>query len=585
MAQGGKNAKISSYINNVEGNTPVNWQNLKVVAFFDNKGVQADITTTSWEFAGAEAKQILDYRDTNGRFQGIPYRLKASNDNLNLTAFDGFIDPTDGFVNTFDDDQKIQVNIKKRDGLNNLNDKLSTTYLDYLEHINIFTANDYTVTNYVVQKKVNLFEELVAAIMIYQMVKELKEIIKDTAKIIAEIAGFFTAGAPFPIASIVYAIVTAIIQTAYLVAIAVAVIKLTKQLVDTFIPPQREHRCLKLRTGLEKISSYLGYTFHSNISELDTYHYLPSNPQLEKPTLIDFLTDNVGVKKGIPNTVDYGNNAADFFGLASNLFNARTAVVGNDLFFYTDDDPFWLKQSTWSLPSARPRPIGDNSGDLKGSRLFSFATDLNDRYTVDEYKGTSYQIITDVITVNDPKAKCIKGSEEIDFNVCLPTRKNTLTGLEKAVYAVKQSVLDVFNVLSGNPPVNITTSVVSSLIQSDNWHSKPKILVLNNENALPLNHRDLLSAKFLYHKYHESDSFVANNFYGQKETYSVPSIGFGLEDFNELSNNSYFDDESGANGKMVQIDWGIGIDSASLNYWIRNVYDTNLKETFIEPEN
>lgn len=583
MAQGGINTVLTFYFDGNIFDGPINWPKLKTVSFFDNKGVQADITSTSWEFAAETAKEILRLRDLHGRFQGIPIRITASNDNILQNSFDGFIDPSDGFINTFDDDQRIKVNMKKREGLNPFNDRLAVTYLDFLEHIGIFTANDYTTTKYMVQKKVTLVEELMAGIVIFQMTKELRSIIQDLANTIAQIASFLAAGAPFPVASIIYAIASAIIQTVYLIAIAIAIIKLTKQLIDTLIPPQREHKCLNFRTGLTKISAHLGYTFQSNIPELDTYYYLPSNPQLEKPKLLDFLNDNVGVKKGIPNIVDLENNASNFFGLASKMFNARTALKDGVLFFYTDDDPFWLKQSTWVLPSVRPTQVGDNSGDMRASKLFSFDTDLNDRYTVDNSKGTWFQILTELINVNDPKAICLKGNEEIDFGVCLPTRKDELTQLESAVYGVLDSVLSVFSQLSGNPGVSITTSVLGSLIQSDNWHSVPKVLVLNNQGKLPINHRDLLSSKYLYFKYHESDSFVANNFYGQKVVYDVPKVGFGLNDNEQLNDNSYFDDTNGGNGKMIEIGWEMGTDNASLNYWQREIYDPNLKETHIEP--
>ena len=107
--------------------------------------------------------------------------------------------------------------------------------------------------------------------------------------------------------------------------------------------------------------------------------------------------------------------------------------------------------------------------------------------------------------------------------------------------------------------------------------------MLDKQGFLPFNHRSLLSSDFLYFKFHESDSFVANNFHGQKVIFNVPKIGFGLNDNEELNDNSYFDDENGGNGKMIEIGWEMGMDRASLSYWQRQIYDTNLKETFIKP--
>ncbi len=118
---------------------------------------------------------------------------------------------------------------------------------------------------------------------------------------------------------------------------------------------------------------------------------------------------------------------------------------------------------------------------------------------------------------------------------------------------------------------------------TNNNHSIAKLVYLKG-GKIPSNHRQLFSAKVLYEKYYNYTSFVQNNFGRQRLVFEQVVVPFGLAEFLELINNSYFYDNQNRLGKIENIEWNIMKDTAKIDYWIKQVYAPNLKETFLEPE-
>jgi hypothetical protein len=100
---------------------------------------------------------------------------------------------------------------------------------------------------------------------------------------------------------------------------------------------------------------------------------------------------------------------------------------------------------------------------------------------------------------------------------------------------------------------------------------------------IPKNHRNFISAKFLYNNYYLNTSFVQNNFRGQKIKYENIKIPFSYEDWIKVAQNSYIIDFKGNEGKITQLKWSVGGDYAEIDFWVREPYTKNLQETYIEP--
>jgi hypothetical protein len=240
------------------------------------------------------------------------------------------------------------------------------------------------------------------------------------------------------------------------------------------------------------------------------------------------------------------------------------------------------------MPSVRPLVKKFNTDEFYANRFITFETDANDEWTVDNFQGTNYQIITDANNTPDIEGKYLKGLDEIRFNVALGSAYEDLNKIEKFLKKVAELIDDG----TGGDLVSKFQEKIQCLKQSNNWHTVPKIIKLEN-GRLPTNYRDVFSAKSLYQDYINEKSFVTNNnttgainnWHGQKINYEGVRVHFTMDNFISLITNSYFTDWQGKSAKAVKIEWFPSKDFAVIDYWVREKYDGNLKETFIEPGN
>jgi len=578
-----KNARLKYYLNNAPATAPEDIESTEIIADFSEDNIQANITAQGWTFYNQDAQTIIDYINAGNIYEGLPFKIETYNNTNNLTAFNGLLDLTNGYEDNFSDSVRVTANIVKKDGLNIFFDRLESNSFGYLESIGIFNNSSYTDLDYLVEKKVNLVDELTTSIILYMMSKELITQIKEIGRLAVEVAGHLSGGISGSVAAFAVAVAALAIQIAYAASIIVLILNLSKQLFETFLPPVRTHKTINLYTAMERVCSFLSYTFNTSITELNDLYYLPSNPNIEEADLQNFLSVSSGTPSGIPHATDPHYNCASFFELMKKQFNAKFAVVNGVVEFHPEGAPYWLKNSTFVMPSARPKTKTTNASDLNASKVITFAYDLQDEYTVDNYTGTTFEVQTTPIGITDSKANLIKGFQEVTLDVCLGTRKTELSGLEKALQEVGGVIDGLINFFGGNSNLAAqVTQRVGLLKQSTNWQSMPKILKLNGRK-LAADYRATYSAEALYNSFHAYDSFVANNFNGQKLIYNDVKIPFGLNDFVSLINNSYFQDSNNNTGKVISIKWKPTQDTATVSYYIRTPYTTKLEETHIIP--
>ena len=562
---------------------------ITVEASFDDDNPQGAITLDQFTLP-PESRALINGQIEGGLtggigiFEGPEFELTAHNSDQSITTFDGFIDTANEYEDLIEEGTS-KVRIKSNFDLGELQERIEALTYGFLEAKGLVGESDYVTVDYVVDKKDNAVDILISLIILYLMIKELNESISRTADSIAKVAAFFGTGITGPAVSVAYSIAVAAINLVYTIAIGIAIIQLGRDLINTFIPPKRQHKAIRLRRALEVVATRLGYAFVSPIEELDKLVYLPSNPNLDEFDAAGFIKLVKGTQKGIPNTQDYGYNCLDMFQLCKDQFRAKLSVIGGELHLRALNDPFWVKQSTFDLSVSDPliKLKTYNTDEIVFDKIIQFDTDITDEWTLDNFKGTNYEIFTEAITVKNQDAVSIKGNEQIRLPVCLGSRKDELNALENILFTIASSIDTLAGILGGRS--NLAKSVetkIGVLKTSSNFHSKPKLLWLEGDR-LPVNHRDLFSAKTLYNKYINYDSFVLNNFNGQKIVYPNVRIPFGLNDFVNVIENSYFK-FNGESAKITQLEWNIEDDEAVASFWVRKPYTKNLKETTIEAE-
>jgi hypothetical protein len=566
-------------------NAPIEWKDIEILATFDNDSVQANVSTDQFTFTRDEAIKIREYIQNGltggvGIFEGLDFLIQAYNIDTNYNSFIGWLDLTNEFED-FINDQRVKARVIKRNGLNELDERISGLTYGYLENQGIFGPGDYETLYYVVEKKINAFEILTSAVINYLMIKELAESIKNTSDAINDAVAHLTGGITGPIASVIWSVAKAVITIAYTSFLLLAVIELGNNLISTFISPLREHKVIKVKTLIEKVCSALNYGFETDISDLEDLYYLPSNPRLDNTNSSGFISATRGTPTGIPNSADYGYNVSEMFQLVKDLFNAKYQLIDGVVQFRNVDSSYWTETSTWQMPSVLLPAKKYNTEDLKSTRFLYFQTDLNDEWTIDNFDGTNYEIHIDAISVHNERAKFIRGIEEVDFKVCLGNRKTSLNALETFLSVVAGAIDSIGSLFGNNPHLqDRLVNRVGALKVSQNDYQKPK-LIKKSGSQIPAGYRVNFSAKYLYDAYHIGKSFVENNWYGQKIKYQGVRVPFGFVDFLQLIDNSYFLTPEGEQAKATKITWNLAGDYATIDFWVRKPYTKNLQEIII----
>lgn len=578
-----KDANFKLIINGVEVNAPRDWEDFSILATYENDGIQANISTNSLTLVNGAFDYLMGLFQAGKVFEGIPCSIIYQNSDVTeVQGFNGYIDLTKDFRYNLDKRQ-CEISISKVEGLNTLSNQLEALDYAYLESKGVYTQGDYENVFYVVEKKVQLIELMIALLTIYLMAKQLADSIKELNKTIADITSIATAAPPVSVAaSVTYGIVLAIIQIVYIIALSALLLKLTQDVINTIYPPKRKTKVIKLGKLLSKVATYLGYQFQTGISDLDTLYYLPSNNNLDEPDPITgFIQLYRGTDKGIPSVQDTTYSCLDLFNAVKDVFNAKYQVVNGVLHFRNVDDPFWYSTAQYVKPDPLQIAEGINANELVSNRLISFRTDLADEWTIDNYKGTSYQVHT---VLNSPaQIELRKGLEEVRLPFALVNRKDKLNGLERTIRDLLKAVDDVINFFGGNS--NLAAQVDSKVglmkISTNNW-TVAKIAPLR-AGYLPQNHRQLFSAKYLEINYHFGKSFVRNNYYAQERKVSGEKVPMDLINFVYLLNNGRFFDKDGVQLKAEQVVYTPAKNYAEIDYRYKSPYTTNLKEEYYEP--
>ena len=587
-----KNSRLRATLNNVEGDAPIEWEDIAIQADFQEDLIEPSINIESFTFVNKQAEQIRDWIAQGRMFEGIPFKLDTYNADTSYNAFNGYVNCTNGLEEL--DNTTVKANIQLANNIQSVKDRMSGITMSYLRSKNVFTDSDYTKVKYVVEKSDNALEIVLNSIIIYSLYVELESQIQKIADNIGKqvdantpivVVGTGVSTGP-NVGQIIYAALSLVLQVIYTAAVLVAIIDLGLKVFEALLPIPRTHRTLNLRTGLTKIANYLGYNFVSSIELLDNLVYLPSNLQTDEFSLTTgFIKIAKGTKYGTPNEQDFGFTALEFFELCEKMFYAQMKVVGNTLEFRSLNDPFWEQTATYQMPDVLRESKRYNANELIFSRLLRFETDeIADEWTINNFKGTNYEIITDDPTITNKAARYISRHETVAFPVALGNRKDALNGLEHILASLAGLVDGVVNFFGGG--LNLSGRIKSRigiLKVGTNNHTKPKILYVNG-TKLPANHRELFSAKRLYDLYLNEKSFVLNNFGNQKALYSLNDFPFGFEDFLKTIENSNFTDVNGDRAKFRNNSWLLAGDRANAEIEVREIYAPNLVETYIEAE-
>ena len=538
--------------------SPLEWQGIAFKASFEQT-VQADISVSELTFGFDACKLIDAWRSTNGYFRGMPLVIQEDG----FTVFEGHLD----FQQKFEiiHKGKYLVSIKKTQGLNYLSDKINGYTLGLLAENRPL---QYFDVKYIIERGKYNVEDAIMQITLLLMVKEI--IVKgfETAKSVAAAVTIILA----PLSSgkeIARAIAYALIDIALFAAIYSLYGKHIKAFIDALLPLVKKHKSINVYNTLQQFCLDIGFSgFETGITDLQSLYYFPSKDEV--------------ISKGIPKVGDYGYNMSEFVELIEKSFNAKLYIDNNNkVQLRSENDPYLQRNSTYILPDVLVENVEYNTEDISGTYNISFNTDITDTWTIDNFKGTALDVYTKSTRLAGEDL--IKNLTSVKINACLGTRKSELSVLENGLIAVAEQ-LNKLTIGANTTLVRRTKikDIIGLLKVSNSDWSQPKLLKLNRLGKLDAN-RTNWSAKYLWDNYHSYKSFVLNGNGYQRRVFTDIEIPFNLNDLKAVINNSYFTDLSGNLGKFVNVEYNIDGNKAKVSYWIEEVYDTNLKEQYIQP--
>lgn len=569
---------------------PELWQGVKVLSRFDNDAVEANTEVEAFDFVNEGAWMIQQWIEDGkngsgpGIFEGIPFSITLTDAvNGDLNIFDGFVNLAEGFEVI--SPNKCRAKISRLDTLNDINSKLEAITYGLLVAkgpiLGIGPA-DYTDVRYVVEKEFNGAEFATLSITVFLLTREIIDITRNTAKDTANVIAMFAGGAlgRGQIASAALAIALIAINLAYAVIMIKLLLQLFDELLTYLFPPVQVHKGMTLRKALEKAFGFLEYTFSSSIPELDLYVYTPSKPE-----------GSPRIEEGIPNSQDYGYRVIEMIDLVKMLFLAKLRIDQNakEVRLLALNDSFWLQQTAFQAPDVLNEGKKYNTQDLASTHLISFATDPQDFWTIQNYRGTSYEVTTEAITQQAPENSALRGLRETRFPIALASRKDGLTDLEETIAKVAKVMDKVIHLFGGNSNLEAKiTNRVGLMKQGSRYHNIPKLVYLVN-GVVPADYRDKLSAKYLYDTYINYNSFVTGKlggltvqWLGQKQVVTDQKMPFTFANFLLASQNKFFKLHDGRDAEFTKIEWLFDADTATVSYKIRESYTFNLKETTVE---
>lgn len=563
---------------------PENFDKIQVeVDWKGTKDIEVEVDKLVWR--GEDAEQIIAMvTDQYSTFVNRPFQMSV--DGYNLPPM--MIDLRNGFkqIGCNEVEHTVQM-VQKTDWLTA---RASSLSFKMLEEQGLFNSSHYHQQAYNINYIPDAIQVAMLSLSLFSTTKSTIEFVKETASSIIETITAAIpavgAGAVITVGQIAQAIVMIIIRVAYFVLLVITLVKLFKALLEQLYSKTRYHTCIYEKALWEVACAKLGLTFVSDLYNdpiAANTVYMPSKTERGK--------FNKNIKNGgAPNRKDNGFYFfGEFIESMKRKYNGDFRIVNGQLRFERWD--WWQNNSSYILPSNytnQSRMLNEqttNADEFKGGYFISFAVDQTDRNTLDQWTGTSYDIITNNANSLGTEYDNSGGGLVIDILQARGIRKEDLTPFEKFLKSVLKVVDSAANLLGGNSNLaSLIEGRIGNLLLSDHFTELPKHLVVSGNSLVP-NQTYYNTGQYLWDNYHYINSFVKINGKHNQWIKKSMELKFCKNDFVLLLNNNFAKTESGQDVEIERLVWTIEEDVATIDFRINERYNLNLVQTFINGSN
>jgi len=574
--------KLRHILNGVQINPPINWKGTEFEVNFDRDGnAKVKVNSTNLEFGRENATTMVNYAYSGanggvGILEALPYEVEIERNGVIEKPFIGYIDTTE---NAIFSRELCKVNATEQKSIDWLEARADGFTFEYLRSINVITNDDYEFIPYVINSVPDYKETAIAILTGFVVIQQITDAIEKVKDLIADIANPLTA---------ISAIVKASLLAIYLITLIAALIKLLKDIIQLIIQPVKYHACMSIETLVSKGCQHLGLTLSSSILTSGIFkkaHIMPEKSQNPVNNtdrrILGFTTPKKTAQEGYYKGT-FGNLLRD----VKKIFNGKLYIQNNVLYFERLDAN--LTPPQYTLIDIYNPEFKTNGNEFKANYYITYLTDTIDKNTLQEYEGTSYQVIFKPNFSNNPDLVLMKGLEEVRIPFALAKRKTELTVPEKIVKAfldvlsaITNGLIAAMNALiSGlNSIIGLVNNVIHSLhvvginvqlniqpiptispvnfgnlienrlnmmkLETD-FTSVPKIFLMDKGTATKFNklttgNETYLSAEYLYQNFHYINNWLPTTDKPNGNQYIIKeysNVRFGFSDYQLVKNNN-----------------------------------------------
>lgn len=612
---------------------PRNWKGFQVKVIFTEGKPNATVQGLDFEWVGENAQKLNAYKAaglTGGRGIYEPPGLRVSAcKSQTYRFFDGFID-LGNEATKFSCDMVVAPS-KETGRIDWLNDIAAAISFDFLATLPVGAAGrivpgtDFKMTPYCITEIPDYTRSAMLSVSLFVTLKELYDTVFKIGSLINQLTGdtataVATLGAGAP--SVIATIAIIILYVAYLVAIAIAIVTMVKDLVKYIFQTKKYKLCMREQDIFARIAQYFGMGFVSTSvygqAKYANATYMPEKsviPSLTNP--LNFFQRHYDESVGFPNNPDHtgypNENCRDWISKMCQKYRAGIAIQGNTLYF--EKERYWNLQSSFTIPNTSepgytanlPDPYGTNLSELPSNYLFAFATEIGDLTTTHRYRGTSASCTISQINVGNIRRVSHQNGVSVLPNIALAKRKDYLSGPENLLNIVINGVFGFVNTITslinglinvvnaaislfgGNTvtiptipplPTNILNNRLGWMELSNDTFGIPKtfIGVQSGTDWLisPSSEADM-SARSLFDDFHSEILATRGN---QQHKYRENTFRFCCEDYIKILNKNVVTTPRGLPGKLKEFTWNPHDEMAvDVEYREYSPFTNNLQET------
>ena len=573
------NLESRHFINNIEIR-PKNGDEIGLKLDWSGETEEAELNTDSIILENLAKKLVTDHIEQYGIFEGIPYTFMVGNFSL-----DYYIDLTDNPQISGTGDSAVEVKIKRRKAIDWFKEQANGTSFELInKEIGINTID----VPYLIVKDNQAELLIMLLITTFTLTKSLIEGVKDLSDAITEVIKASTPNLGIPpsynTGAIISAVILALARLVYVIALTIALIDMTKQIIEIIFPPIRKFKGATVLELMQKGCHKLGMTFQSTIIENNSQLTIVGVPlKKDKESILTKLfTLTTGYfNKGYPTARDSVSTVGQLMDTLQQMYNAKFRVVGNNLIFERRD--YWVLNSgvsivnTLNLQNVRENQWQYNTADAWKRYYMHYQYDISDWHTMDKLDDTDCEYSTEPVSVSNADLVSIKGLVDIQIPFAFGIRKDSLTWIEKFCIPFTQTADTVISFFGGGS--SLTASVkgrIGVMLIGQAFFGTTK-LIFQTGGKQPPAYREVIGANALYQKYHKINQ-VKENF---KRIYTE-TIAFSTDQFLQLLDNNYVTDQNGNSLEILTFEWINESKTAEITYSVLSVEGFNTKTILID---